>query len=54
MVWYFIDVSLINRTLDGRLEIQNFFSRVEKVFHFSRFSTLEENFFISARPCNIL
>ena len=60
MVWYFISVYIINRTLHGRLEIQNFSSRVEKIFHRSLrslvkyFSTLEETFRISARPCNIL
>ena len=41
MVWYFIGVYIINRTLHGRLEIRNFSS------------TLEEKFRISARPCNI-
>jgi len=45
MVWYFIGVYIINRTLHCRLEIGNFSSR---------FSTLEETFRISARPCNIL
>ena len=51
---------IINRTLHGRLEIRNFSSRVEKIFHsfgaLTReiFSTLEEKFRISARPCNIL
>ena len=30
MVWYFIGVYIINKTLHGRLEIQNFSSRVEK------------------------
>ena len=30
MVWYFIGVYIINRTLHGRLEIPNFSSRVEK------------------------
>ena len=33
MVWYFIGVYIINRTLHGRLEIRNFSSRVEKIFH---------------------
>ena len=32
MVWYFIGVYIINRTLHGRLEIQNFSSSVEKYF----------------------
>ena len=61
MVWYFIGVYKINRTLHGRLEI-----RTKCVFscwkYFTRslcsllkyFSTLEEKFRISARPCNIL
>ena len=60
MVWHFIGVYIINRTLHDRLEIRNFSSRVEK--HFTRslrslvkyISTLEEKFRISARPCNIL
>ena len=33
MVWYFIGVYIINRTLHGCLEIQNFSSRVDKIFH---------------------
>ena len=49
MVWHFIGVYIINRTLHDRLEIRNFSSRVEKYF-----STLEEKFRISAQPCNIL
>ena len=61
MVLYFIGVYIINRTLHGRLEIPNFSSRVEKKY-FTRslrslvkyFSTLEEKFHISTRPCNIL
>ena len=36
MVWYFIGVYIINRTLHGRLEIRNFSSRVEKIFHSKR------------------
>ena len=31
MVWYFIGVYIINRTLHGRLEIRNFSSRVENI-----------------------
>ena len=60
MVWHFIGVYIINRTLHGRLEIRNFSSRVEKYFTRSLrslvkyFLTLEEKFRISARPCNIL
>ena len=49
MVWNFIGVYIINRTLHDRLQIRNFSSRVEKYF-----STLEEKFRISAWPCNIL
>ena len=58
--WHFIGVYIINRTLHDRLEIRNFSSRVEKYFTRSLhslvkyFSTLEEKFRISARPCNIL
>ena len=60
MVWHFIGVYIRNRTLHDRLEIRNFSSRVEKYFTRSLrslvkyFSTLEEKFRISARPCNIL
>ena len=60
MVWHFIGVYIINRTLHDRLEIRNFSSRVEKYFTRSLrslvkyFSILEEKFRISARPCNIL
>ena len=43
--WY-LHRWIINRTLHGRLEIQNFSSRV--------ISTLEEKFRISASQCNIL
>ena len=31
MVWYFIGVYIINRTLHGHLEIRNFSSRVENI-----------------------
>ena len=60
MVWHFIGVYIINRTLHDHLEIRNFSSSVEKYFTRSLrslvkyFSTLEEKFRISARPCNIL
>ena len=59
MVWHFIGVYIINRTLHDRLEKRNFSSRVEKYFTRSLrslvkyFSTLEDKFRISARPCNI-
>ena len=60
MVWHFIGVYIIKRTLHDRLEKRNFSSRVEKYFTRSLrslvkyFSTLGEKFRISARPCNIL
>ena len=41
MVWYFIGVYIINRTLHGRLEIRNFSSHVEKIFHSSTALTRE-------------
>ena len=60
MVWYFIGVYIIKRTLHGRLEIRNFSSRVEKIFH--SFAALTREIFFNtrteisylARPCNIL
>ena len=60
MLWYFIGVYIINRTLHGHLEIPNFSSFVKEKY-FARllrslvkyFSTLEEKFRISAWPCNI-
>ena len=51
---------IIKRKLHGRLEIRNFSSHVENYFTRSLrslvkyFSTLEDKFRISARPCNIL
>ena len=33
MVWYFMGFYMIYRKLHGRLEVQNFFSLVEKIFH---------------------
>ena len=51
---------IIKRKLHGRLEIRNLSSHVEKYFTSERservkyFSTLEDKFRISARPCNIL
>ena len=44
MVWYFIGVYIIKRTLHGRLGMQHFSLRVEKI----------DKFHISMRPCNIL
>ena len=40
MVWYFIGVYIINRTLHGHLEIQNFSLSVEKII----FQHLKRNF----------
>ena len=51
MAWYFIGVYVINRTLHGCLEIQNFFSLVEK--YFTR-SNIIHHFRISAQPSNTL
>ena len=56
MVWHFIGV-LINKTLHGCLEIQNFSSRVEKYLTCSLLSllrTLEDKFCFSGLPCNAL
>ena len=36
MVWYFIGVYIIKRTLHGRLEIRKFSSGVEKIFQHSK------------------
>ena len=45
MVWYFISVYIINKTLRGRLEIRNFSSRVEKIFHsFAALTRKKRNF----------
>ena len=61
MLWYFIGVYIINRTLHGHLEIPNFSSCVKKKYFtcllrslVTYFSTLEGKFRISAWPCNIL
>ena len=47
MVWYFISVYIINRTLHGRLEIRNSSSRVEKIFH--SFAALTDKIFFNTR-----
>ena len=47
MVWYFIDVYIINRTLHVRLEIRNFSSLVEKIFH--SFATPTREIFFNTR-----
>ena len=60
MVWYFIGVYIISRTLHGRLEIHNFASCVEEIFHSFAVLTREiffkfkEKFRISERQCTIL
>ena len=36
MVWYFIGLYIIIRTLHGRLEVRNFSSRVKKYFNTRR------------------
>ena len=47
MVWYFIGVYIIKRTLYGRLEIRNFSSRVEKIFH--SFAALTREIFFNTQ-----
>ena len=48
MVWYFIDgVYIINGTLHGSLEIGNFSSREEKIFH--SFAALTCEIFLNTR-----
>ena len=48
MVWYFIGVYIINRTLHGRLEIRNFSSCVENNFTSERFNTRREISYLCA------
>ena len=52
MVWYFIGVYIINRTLHGRLEIRNFSSRVEKIFH--SFAALTREIFFQHEKRNFV
>ena len=47
MVLYFIGVYIINRTLHRRLEMWNFSSRVEKIFHL--FAALTHEIFFNTR-----
>ena len=47
MLWYFIDVYIINRTLQGRMEMRDLSSRVEKIFH--SFAALTREMFFDAR-----
>ena len=51
MVWYLIGVYIVNRTLHGPLEIRNFSSHVEKVFHL--FAALTQEIFFNT-PKEIL
>ena len=49
MVWHFISVYIINRTLHGRLEIRNFSSRVEtRVKYFSQWKLCRHK--VNKRP----
>ena len=47
MVWYVIGVYIMNRTLHGQLEIQNFSSHVEKIFH--SFAALTREIFFNTQ-----
>ena len=49
MVWYFIGVYIINRTLHGRLEIQNFSSRVEYIIIIHSFAALTREIFFNTQ-----
>ena len=53
MVWHFIGVYIINRIVHGRLEIRNFSSRVEKIFH-SLAALTRERFFNTRREISYL
>ena len=52
MVLYFIGVYIINRTLHGRLEIWNFSSGVEKIFHL--FAVLTREIFFNTRRGHVI
>ena len=41
MVWYFIDIYIINRTLHGCFELQNFSLSIEKYFTHSQHSLMK-------------
>ena len=47
MVWYFIGVYIISRTLHGFLEIQDFCSRVEEILH--SFAVLTREIFFNTQ-----
>jgi len=49
----FVGVYIINRTLHGRLEIRNFSSRVEKIFHLLAALT-RETFYNTRREISYL
>ena len=49
MVWYFIGVYIINRTLHGRLEIQNFSSKFLLLFIICVFAALTREIFFNTR-----
>ena len=53
MVWYLFGVYIVNRTLHGHLEIQNFSSHVEKVFH-SFAALTREIFFNTSKEISYL
>ena len=53
MVWHFIGVYIINRIVHGRLEIRNFSSRVEKIFH-SLAALTRERFFNTRKEISYL
>ena len=48
MVWYFIGVYIINRTLHGRLEIRNSLPMLKKIFHLFAALTRREMLYLRA------
>ena len=51
IVWYLIDVYLINRTLRGSAEMRNFSSRVEKYFTNEPSETVQQEKRNFVSPC---
>ena len=49
MIWHFIGVYIINRTLRGRLGIGNFSSRVENISLAEKFGALTGEIFFNTR-----
>ena len=49
MVWHFIGVYIINRTLRGRFGIGNFSSRVENISLVEKFGALTREIFFNTR-----